>query len=1171
MDFHILGPLEVLDDGRAIALGGKRQRALLAVLLLHVNETLTTDRLIDELWGERAPPTAVRTLHVQVSRLRKALADGAASSDAGRGGPISTHEHGYAILVERRRLDAHRFEDLVAEGGRELAAGRPAPAASAFERALALWRGAPLGDLAYERFAQREVARLEELRVGALEQLVDAQLELGRHADAAGQLRDLIAEHPYRERFRGQLMLALYRCDRQADALQVFQDTRRVLVEELGIEPGERLRELERAILAQDAALEAPATEAPPQAPAREAPPRRDAVRANARKVVTVVVADPAGSTALADGLDPESLHGALGYWSARCAGVLERHGGTVEESAGDAVVGVFGLGDRHEDDPLRAVRAALELRDASAAPDPDRGPAVAVGVGIDSGEVFVAPDAGSGARVRGDAMHVAAALGQAAADGEILVAERAQRFVAHAVRAERLEPLMLRGRREAVAAWRLLGLAVDEPLARSASATPFVARDRELAALHAALATAAGEHRCHRVTVVGPPGIGKSRLAHEFIAGVGEARVAVGRCLSYGDGIAYRPLAEMLRRHVGDDPEQWLRARLAGDERVETIVRRVLGAIGRAEEASQPGETSWAMRKLFEAVARDGPLVVVVEDAHWADPTLLDLLEYVVAFSSGAPILLVCLARPELLEERPAWAAPQRGSSLVVLEPLDPADARALVEAAGADVAPTEVMRIVAAAEGNPLFLEQLLAASTEDGAATTLPPNIEAVLAARIDRLEPPERDVLVHASLEGRQFHAGAVGALMPAVGAMAIAMALVGLVQKQFIHPDRPEFPGEDGFRFAHALIRDAAYAGMPKQLRGELHERIADWLKERPRAPDELVGYHLEHAVRYRLEVGQLDPHDRALAGEAADRLAAAARAALVRGDAAAAGRLLERAVALVPAEDQARPALLTTLGADARRGGPAGRRRPGARRGDRARRRGRRPSPRRSGADRAGARASPRGRERRDRAGAPAGRRGAAGARAPRRRVRPVPGLAAAGVDRVDREPGRGRRRRVATGDGACPPRRRRSRGLRDPGLAHVGGRLRADAGGRGDPTLRADPRPGSQQSGRRRGDTAPARAAARDARGLRARAQARRRGRRDPRRARPHGRGRLASRSARRAAGRPARRRGGAPAGGLRRARADGGAGGARDDRRDARAGGLPAGPPRRGGRSLP
>jgi DNA-binding SARP family transcriptional activator len=915
MDFHILGPLEVLDEDRAVSLGGTRQRALLALLLLHANETLSTERLIDELWGEHAPPTAAKMLHVQISRLRKALG----GENGKHADNLVTRERGYELKLARDQLDAHRFEDLIAEGGRALAGGHPERAAVALERALTLWRGAPLADLAYERFAQSEIARLDELRVEALEQLVDAQLALGGHADVVGRLRTLIREHPYRERLRAQLMLALYRCDRQADALQAYQDARRALLDELGIEPSERLRELERAILAHDPALATPAAEPvrPPSSPPHTQ--HTPAPRADARRLVSVVFADLADAAALAERLDPESLHGVLERWSALCAGVLERHGGTVEEFVGDAVVGVFGLRELHEDDPLRALRAALELRHAAGALgaelERDRGIGVAVRLGVASGAVFVGAGARRETLARGDAMNVAAVLGEAAADGEILLGERTYGLVASQVRAETLEPIAVRGRTAKVHARRLLGLAAEGPLPLGSAATPFIARRRELEALRDALARASAERSCQLVTVVGPPGIGKSRLARELIDNVGEsADVVVGRCLSYGEGITYRPLAEMIRQLAGGEPEQWIAGALAGAERADSIAQRVLGAIGLSDESAQPGETFWAVRRLFEAVAGERSLVVVVEDAHWADPTLLDLLEYVHAFSTGSAILLVCLARPELLESRLAWAAPRPGGSLLVLEPLAPDDALALVTTlAGDKLEPHAANRIVARAEGNPLFLEQLLAVGAEH-ALGTLPPSIEAVLAARIDRLDPGERTVLVHASVEGRSFHAGAVAELMPEGEREAVGAALMGLVHKQLIRPDPPEFAGEDAFRFGHALIRDTAYGGLPKRLRAELHERVAVWLKTKPRVPDEILGYHLELAYRYRLELGCVEQRDRALAAEAADRLAAAAQAALVRGDAAAGARLLERVVALVPLEDPGRSALLSTLG-----------------------------------------------------------------------------------------------------------------------------------------------------------------------------------------------------------------------------------------------------------------
>jgi DNA-binding SARP family transcriptional activator/WD40 repeat protein len=268
MDFRILGPLHALDEGQEVTPRGSKQRALLALFLLHANERLSTDRLIDELWGEHPPATATKTVQVHISHLRKTLARGAGN---GSDGVIVTRDHGYELMLDPEHLDSHRFELLVAEGTSELAEGRPERAVTALEGALSLWDGPPLADVAYEPFAGREINRLDDLRIAALEQLIEAKLQLGRHDEVVGELETLIREHPYRERLRAQLMLTLYRCDRQADALQAYHDARRSLVEELGIEPGERLRDLERAILAQDPALAIPAVET------AELPPELDA------------------------------------------------------------------------------------------------------------------------------------------------------------------------------------------------------------------------------------------------------------------------------------------------------------------------------------------------------------------------------------------------------------------------------------------------------------------------------------------------------------------------------------------------------------------------------------------------------------------------------------------------------------------------------------------------------------------------------------------------------------------------------------------------------------------------------------------------------------------------------------------------------------------------------
>jgi DNA-binding SARP family transcriptional activator len=919
MDFRILGPLEALHEGRELALGGGRQRALLALLLLHANETVSTDRLIDELWGETPPATGAKSVQVTVSRLRKALAaDGADGPDE----LILTRDRGYELRLDPERLDAHRFELLTDEGRDELAAADAAQAALTLREALALWRGPCLGELAYEPFAQQEIARLNELRVTAEELLIEAKLSLGEHDQVVGPLEALISAHPYRERLRAQLMLALYRSDRQADALQAYQDARVRLVEELGIEPGERLRELERAVLEQDPdlSLEVPAPAEPDHAePPREPdrPVTTGEAPRSARRLVSIVFADLVGSTGLGERLDPESMHDLLDRYTAACSQVIERHGGTVEGFIGDAVVGVFGMAELHEDDALRAVRAAVELREAaralSAELERERGVAIAIKLGVESGEVFVGAGSRRPAFAAGDAFNVASRLEGTAPQGEILLGENTHRLVHGAVRAEPLEPLQLRGRSARVRAWRLLELEPGDASQLVSAGTAFVGREQEMEGLRTAYARAASGRSCNAVTVVGPPGIGKSRLVQELVAEIDEqATVLVGRCPSYGDGVTYRPLAEIVRQVGGSDPRKRVEELFTGDERA---ARLVLGAIGLAQSPAQTEETFWAVRRLLERLARDQPLAVIVEDVHWAEPTLLDLLDYLVAFSDGHPILLVCLARPEFLEARPNWVAPLPNRSLLILDRLSDGQALALVEGAGSgELGSDTAASIVRMAEGNPLFLEQLVAVGAENG-RSALPSTIQTVLAARIEHLEPGARAALEHGSVQGQAFFVGAIEERLSDEVRAQLATHLVSLVHKGLIRPERSDLPGQDSFRFAHALLRETAYQGLSKEWRADLHEHVARWLEAWPDAQDETLGYHLGEAWRLLRELGRDGERERALAAAAAERLASAADGASLRGDPMAAARLLERAESLLEADAMARAELLPALGA----------------------------------------------------------------------------------------------------------------------------------------------------------------------------------------------------------------------------------------------------------------
>jgi class 3 adenylate cyclase len=909
MEYRVLGSLEVLDgSGQPVPLGGTRQQSVLGSLLLHAGRTVSLERLVDELW-ETPPETAAKTVQVYVSRLRRLLAPGAIESRAG----------GYALVLNGSALDLDRFEQLAGEGHRALGEGDHERAAGLLQDALELWRGPALAGLATEAL-RREAERLEELRLQALEDRLEADLGRGRQREIVPELQALVGEHPFRERLRGQLMLALYRTGRQTDALEAYRDYRALLTDELGLEPSAELRSLEQRMLAHDPELQTTPTSELPAAPAAPvaAPSLHDAVRG--RRPATVVFADVVDSTALGELLDPESVHRLLERYSEIAREILERHGGEIEKFIGDAVVAFFGLTELHEDDALRAVRAAVELRDAVTVlrDDLKRSSGIELGIriAVNSGDVFVGAGAGREVFATGDSVNVAARLEQFAEAWEILLGDRTYRLVEPCVRAKPLEPLTVKGRAAPVQAWRLLELATrDAVVARPG--TPFVGREREWSELRDAFALTRDEQTCGLCTIVGPAGIGKTRLARELVTEVGaHATVAVGQCRSYGEGITYHPLIEIVRQLAGDDPGEGIPELLGSGEEPELVARRIRGLVGLSDETAPAEETFWAVRRLFEAAAAERPLIVGFEDVHWAEPLLLDLIEYLVGFSAGSPIFVLCLARPELLEIRPSWAAGGRNRSMVAVDALSQADARRLVGSlAPGGLDSLETARIVRIAEGNPLFLEQLVATDEERGETTALPPSIQAVLAARIAGLDPAERTVLERASVEGRNFRWSSVGALLSESDRDALGQHLMALVRRGLIQPDPSASSVEDAFRFKHALIQEAAYDGLPKEVRADLHERLASRLSAAPDGEDEIIGFHLEQSYHCRLELGLVGERELMLAREAMTRLETAGRKAFVLGDPAACADLLGRATSLLPPDDPGRLAVLPTLGA----------------------------------------------------------------------------------------------------------------------------------------------------------------------------------------------------------------------------------------------------------------
>jgi class 3 adenylate cyclase len=599
------------------------------------------------------------------------------------------------------------------------------------------------------------------------------------------------------------------------------------------------------------------------------------------RKVVTVLFCDLIGSTALGDQTDPETLRALMRRYYETARGVLERHGGTVEKFVGDAVMAVFGIPTSTEDDALRAVRAAVELRDTVHQLGLD------ARIGVNTGDVV----AGEGdTLVTGDAVNVAARLEQAAGAGDILLGAETARLVRDAVESDPVQ-LDLKGKPGGVRAHRLTRLESAAPGITRRLDRPMVGRERERARLRGDFDDAVATRTSRLFTLIGPAGVGKSRLVADFLDGLEDARVARGRALSYGEGITYWPLVEMLVQ-LGIDPDAAIRTSTA--------------------------DTQLATRAQFERIAVERPLVLVFDDLQWAEPPLFDLIEHIVDWVRDAPIFVLCIGRPELVDVRPGWGGGKSNATAVLLEALAESDAAGLADSLleGLQLTTDARARIIEMADGNPLFLEEIAALARETNASVDLrvPPTIHAVLQARLDTLNDHERSVIERGSVEGKTFHRGSVTALAPQPVRAHIPDDLLALVRKELVRPDRSQIPGDDAFRFRHLLIRDTAYESLPKAVRAELHERFAEWLDQHGELfeQDEIVGYHYERAAQYQGEVGD-DPavHDR-LSFEAAERLGRSGRAAVARGDVHAARNLLQRAHDLLP-EGAARRALVPDL------------------------------------------------------------------------------------------------------------------------------------------------------------------------------------------------------------------------------------------------------------------
>ena len=913
MEFKVLGPLEVTEQGRPIELGGRKRRALLTMLLLRHGRVVSVDELIDGVWGDDAPAGADHGVQVYISELRKLLAgaDGVAIVRSGAG---------YALEIPDGELDLERFERLRQRGLAALSANEPSEAAATLREALSLWRGSALADFAYDNFARQDIERLEEARLETIEDRIDADLAAGDRV-AVSELRALVDEHPFRERLRAALMLVLYRDGRQGEALEEARRTRALLAEDLGVDPGPRLVELEAAILAQDPAL------MPPRSTKDRTHTDEDAAEPT-RKIVSVLVAVLTPRRADGSPVDPEASTHTVDDAVLVATPILERHGATVG-SRGHELDAVFGHPHAHEDDALRAVRAAHEITETLARDD-----SLQVQVGIFTGEIVADPalrDQPPDYAVRRAGRIAAHAEGSA-----VLLDGRTHELVRHAVEVEAA------GRADdGSVLFRSVDVHPDAPAIARRIDSPMVGRDDELVELARALERIRDQGACTLVTVSGDAGIGKSRLVDEFARRVtDDARVLVGRCLSYGDAITYWPIAEALRATAAiqdDDDEATVRSKLhalipgvADGERIVTAIEQLLGV---TDVELPEGESLWSIRRFLDGLATDGPVVLVIEDIHWAEPTLLDLLEGLVDWMRETRMLVVCTTRPDVFERRPSWGGGRADTAILALRPLSRADTDHLIEnlVRHPGLEDAAKARIAQAAEGNPLFVEQLLSMLIDDGLLrqeggawtltaelrnVSLPTSVQTLLNARLDRLPASERSVLGAASVIGRTFEPETVAHLVAPDLRGGVAASLHELIRKDLVRPERT--PEGDAFRFRHALILQATYEMLPKATRAELHRSVADRLDtmtgDRASGSDEIIGNHLALAAGYRTELDPEADDLPRLRERAGVHLARGAARAFARGDMPAAANLYGSAASLLDKEDPRRLAFLPDLG-----------------------------------------------------------------------------------------------------------------------------------------------------------------------------------------------------------------------------------------------------------------
>ena len=883
---RILGPLEI---GAGAPTLPRQAQVLLGVLLLRSNEVVSTQRIADEIWGEQPPESWPNAVQVYVSRTRKALGKTGAATAIRRQPP------GYVAEVLVDSLDMLVFEQLCRSAA-AVAPTDPARAVDQLREALALWRGPVLDGLTFESFAGSEIERLAETRLEVIERRIDLDLALGRNTGVVPELELLVDEHPFRESLRHKLVLALYRAGRQADALAECRRARQFLVEELGIEPGDDLRRLERSVLRQDPAIAQPALDS-------TAGGRLPASRG--RRSVTAVCATL--DTSGLDDRDPELVETILARWTASTRDAIEQSGGTIAAAGEGEILACFGLPSTREDDPLRACRAAVAVRETHAQLPSELAAETAVGIGVEIGELIVGSDA---SHLRGPIVSTVRRLSAGAAPGEVTLGPRVLEVVGDGVEVRDEQ----RGGQATLVSVDRFAEAIPRDLTR-----PLVGRGAELDTLRRVFERSVASGRATLAVVSGPAGIGKSRIVAELGSLVGErATVLHGRCLPDEVGVAFAPLSAIVVQLLARRGRQGLTRLVAAEDDPDEIVARFLAIAGEERVESSSDETNRAVRKMLGSLASVRPLVLAIDDLHWAEPTFLDLLEDIA--STQAPIAVVCTTRSELLPQRPAWAAERPDWRSIAVGSLPESACAELLAAIprAVELTSTARQRIVTASGGNPLFVEQLAAMDTDwedETVAHPVPASLRALLAARLDGLRKSERDVLEVASILDDTFTGDAIVELLPEEERAPASSILGLLVDKEFLRRAGGARPSTR-CSFVHPLIRTTCYDSIAKHRRGELHERYADLVDQRDQgiAADEVVAHHLERAFRCRAEISLEDDDLTGLAGRARERLALAGNRRFAQGDLTTAVTLLGRASTSIVAPDEVPAGLLLDLG-----------------------------------------------------------------------------------------------------------------------------------------------------------------------------------------------------------------------------------------------------------------